>query len=102
MIVYLVQAGFEDSGVSIGDPGFGAASHSDASVANTSLTDDVSSDSPGMSNVMSTIGIMTGFSTTTSNLGVPAGWAFAFSFLFFYVPFFMLLWSVYMALPFLH
>lgn len=49
--------------------------------------------------VKNTFLIMTGFDAT---LGLPPTIAFVGAFLFFYLPFFMLLWCLYMALPFLH
>lgn len=57
------------------------------------------SDSVDWSSVKNTIGIMTGFNAT---LGAPALFAFIFSFLFFWIPFFMLAWAIYMGLPFVH
>lgn len=49
--------------------------------------------------VKDTMLIMSGFD---ASIGVPASVAFITGFLFFWLPFFMLLWSIYMALPFLH
>ena len=45
------------------------------------------------------IGVMTGF---RADIGVPGNYRWIFSFLFFYIPFIMLLWSLYMAIPFIH
>jgi hypothetical protein len=49
--------------------------------------------------VKNTLLLMTGFD---AQLGIPGGFAFIGNFIFFWLPFFMLLWSVYMALPFIH
>ena len=49
--------------------------------------------------VKDTVGFMTGFD---ANLGAPSWLQFIISFPLFWLPFFMLLWSIYMALPFLH
>jgi len=57
------------------------------------------SESFDWSGVRNTIGVMTGF---TANIGMPAAWAFLFSFIFFWIPFFILLWASYMALPWVH
>lgn len=51
------------------------------------------------STVKNTIGIMTGFS---ANIGMPGAFVFIYSFLFFWIELFALLWAIYMALPFLH
>lgn len=51
------------------------------------------------SSVKDSIGFMTGFNAT---LGAPSIIQFVISFFFFWLPFFMLLWSIYMAIPFLH
>jgi hypothetical protein len=49
--------------------------------------------------IKDSIGFMFGFSF---GVGIPAGWHFIFSFIFVWLPFFMMLWAVYMAVPFLH
>lgn len=49
--------------------------------------------------VKNTMLVMTGFN---ASIGIPASIAFIFGFIFFWIPFFMLLWALYMALPFLH
>jgi len=49
--------------------------------------------------VKDTILIMTGFD---ASIGAPASIMFIVSFFMFWIPFFMLLWSIYMALPFIH
>ena len=102
MIVYCIQAGFPGSGVSVSDPGFGSSPLLNTTIGDVDPAASVSSGSSGMSNVRSTVGIMTGFTSSSSNIGVPGGWMFAFSFVFFYLPAFMLLWAVYMALPIIH
>ena len=51
------------------------------------------------SSVKNTIGVMSGFS---ADIGIPSAFQWIFSFIFFWVPFFALLWAVYMALPFVH
>lgn len=45
------------------------------------------------------ISIMSGFS---AEIGFPAAYRFIYSFIFFWIPFFMLLWAIYMAIPFIH
>jgi hypothetical protein len=52
------------------------------------------------SSIKDTIGVMAG--GMNADIGLPWRWAFVGSFLFFWLPFFMLSWSIYMALPFLH
>lgn len=51
------------------------------------------------SSVKNTIGFLSGF---RAGLGIPAGFRWVFSFIFFWIPGFMLIWAIYMALPFLH
>ena len=51
------------------------------------------------STMRDTIGIMTGF---RADIGIPSWANWIFSFLFFWIPFLLLVWSIYMALPFLH
>lgn len=46
-----------------------------------------------------TIGVMSGFN---ADIGIPSAFQFIFSFLFFWIPTFMLIWAIYMALPWLH
>lgn len=57
------------------------------------------SDDFDWSTIRDSLGLMTGFS---ANVALPGGFQFMFSFVFFYLPFFALLWAVYMALPFIH
>lgn len=52
--------------------------------------------------VYDTLGVLSGFGAGKVGLGVPVGYVWIFSFIFFYIPLFMLLWSIYMALPVLH
>jgi hypothetical protein len=59
----------------------------------------VTSDNFDWSVVKNTIGFMAGFSF---DAGIPSGWHFLFSFIFIWLPFFMLMWAVYMAIPFMH
>lgn len=54
------------------------------------------------STVRNSLGIMTGISATGVNIGMPGAFRFIFYFLFFWIPLFALVYSVYMALPFLH
>lgn len=49
--------------------------------------------------IKSSIGFMFGFSF---GIGIPPGWHFIFSFVFVWLPFFMMIWAVFMALPFIH
>lgn len=55
-----------------------------------------------MGSVSQTIAVITGIGYNSANLGMPASWAFVGQFLIFWIPFFMLLWAIYMALPFVH
>lgn len=49
--------------------------------------------------ILSTIGIMSGF---TAEIGIPGAYKFIIFPFIFWIPAFMLLWCLYMALPFLH
>jgi hypothetical protein len=65
----------------------------------TGQTSGVTNNNFDWSSIKDTIGFMTGF---RAEFGIPPMFNFIASFLFFWIPFFMLSWSVYMALPFLH
>lgn len=59
----------------------------------------VSGDTFDWGKIKATIGFLSGMSY---GIGIPAGWHFLFAFIFVWLPSFMLLWAIYMALPFLH
>lgn len=85
------------SGLRLDDPGFQAMNPENGSIA-----DSVSaSDNFNWKNIKDTFSFMLGFGIG-SDLGVPSFIAWAFSFVFFYLPFMILLFSIYMALPFMH
>ena len=103
VLVYCVAAGIPDADVSYADPGYGA-SHTPSTVIVDidPTTTDVGTDTPGMGSVMTTLSILTSVGSGSYDVGIPSGWAWLFSFVFFYIPLFMLLWAVYMAIPIIH
>lgn len=50
----------------------------------------------------SAISFMTGISSDDYEFGLPATWAWMFRLFMFYIPFLMLLTSIYFAIPFIH
>lgn len=91
------------TGLQADDPGFLSDStnpeNSGAEYRNVTLD---SSTTGNLNTIFDTLGFITGFGATNIDLGVPSGYVWIFSFLFFWIPFFMLAWSIYMALPFAH
>jgi len=59
-------------------------------------------DTGSISNIKATLSIITGIGAGQIIIGIPAAFVYIFSFLFFWIEFFMLLWALYMALPFFH
>lgn len=55
-----------------------------------------------MSVVKTTFSLMTGIGAEDVNIGIPTGFTYVFAFVFFWIPFVVMLWALYMALPFLH
>lgn len=49
-----------------------------------------------ISTIKATFGIMTGFEADT---GIPSAFNFIFSFIFFWIPFIMFIWAIYMVIP---
>jgi hypothetical protein len=106
LVVYCVKAGMPDSttaqNMQYSDPGYGSTIQLNKTIGGVSSTDSVGTSTPGMSNIMGTLSILTGIGSGSYSIGIPAMWAWLFSFIFFYIPFFMLLWSIYMAIPIIH
>lgn len=59
-------------------------------------------DTGSISNIKTTLSIITGIGASEIRIGIPPAFVYIFSFLFFWIEFFMLLWALYMALPFFH
>lgn len=96
----IVNAG-NDYGLSIdagfADPGF------ENYGANITTPDSASAgDTASMSGIKTTFAIITGIGAGSINLGVPTGVVWLFSLLFFWIEFIMIIWAVYMAIPFFH
>ena len=71
--------------------------------ASEDLPDQASMEDTGsISNIKTTLSIITGISAGNVNIGIPSAFIYIFSFLFFWIEFFMLMWALYMALPFFH
>ena len=82
---------------SFADPGFGSYS------GNMSTPDTASAaDTADMSGIKTTLSIITGIGASDIILGVPAAFVYIFSFLFFWLEFVMLIWALYMSIPFFH
>ena len=91
--------GTDTSGIRLDDPGFVNASGQFGTPTNTTTTNLLDDFSWG--NVKATFNFMIGFGQGAT-LGIPAVANWIFSFIFFYIPFMMLVWAIYMGLPFLH
>jgi len=79
------------------DPGFGSEDVNLSTPDTATLTDTAS-----MTSVKTSLAVITGISASDVSIGLPAAFIYIFSFLFFWIEFFMLLWSIYMAIPFFH
>lgn len=64
---------------------------------NTPVTEINSGSSIGT--IRETVSFITGF---RADLGLPPAFQFIFSFMFFWIPFFIFIWAIYMALPIIH
>lgn len=106
-VTYSVINEVDDTDISFKDPGFGSQ------VQNESTSDEIdfSGNSSGIdysqtestySGWKATIAVITGINSANVQLGVPSEWQFVFSFFLFWLPFLMLIWSIYMAIPFFH
>lgn len=106
IIVYCVRLGFTESESAqqlvYDDPGYGAASAATNQIGSQDPAGSVSTGSPGMSNIVAALSVMTAVNSDNVHIGIPAAWHWLFSFFLFYIPFTMLLWAIYMALPILH
>jgi hypothetical protein len=86
----IIDAGFSD-------PGF------ENYGANMSTPDSASAgDTASMSGIKATFSIITGIGAGSINLGVPTAFVWMFSIMFFWIEFIMLIWAIYMAIPFFH
>lgn len=82
---------------------FGTSAPTDGSSFSANNTDvNFDSASTSYSNFKASIAILTGFDVGEYGSSMPSDWAFVFSFLVFWIPAFMLAWSIYMALPWVH
>ena len=89
--------GIDADGIKFNDPGFENYN------ANMSTPDSASaSDTASMSGIKDTLSIITGIGASQINIGIPAGFVYIFSILFFWIEFIMLIWAIYMAIPFFH
>lgn len=105
VVTYCVVAGMTENsanaGVTYSDPGYGSTPLNDHTIGNVSQAD-ISTSGAGMGDVLTSISVITSIGSGSYQLGMPSSWSWLFSFLFFYIPFFMLLWAIYMALPIIH
>ncbi len=58
--------------------------------------------SASISPVLSTLSIITGIGSGHVYVGMPVTFKYIFSFFFFWIPYVILIWAIYMALPFAH
>jgi len=95
--------GYDASDLNVKDTGFlTSATDPDGrglNYRNVTFTD---TSSANMNSIFDSIGFLTGFGADTVSYGIPSGWVWVFSIILFWIPMFMLLWAIYMALPFLH
>lgn len=90
-----IAHGVDHSGITANDPGFGVYS------GNTSYSGGSASDTVSINPIRETIGFMFTFQ---NNVFINSGSQFQFVFMFFftYIPLFVLIFSLYMILPFAH
>lgn len=87
----------DDNDIMFNDPGFENYN------ANMSNPDTASaSDTASMGGITDTISVITGLGASEIDIGVPAAYIYIFSILFFWIEFVMLIWALYMAIPFFH
>ena len=100
IVNYTVEASNDygiDTTARFADPGFGRESVNISTPNTASLTD-----TADMSGIKTSLAVITGINAGNVSIGIPTGFIYMFSFLFFWIEFIMLLWSIYMALPFFH
>ena len=100
IVNYTVQAS-NNYGIDIdarfADPGFGSKN------INLSTPDSASAaDTASMTGIKTSLAVITGINAEDVSIGIPTGYIYIFAFLFFWIEFIMLLWSLYMAIPFFH
>jgi len=61
-----------------------------------------SSDTTSYEKVKSTLSVLSGIGENNYDIGFPTAWVWLFNFIIFWIPLSMWLWSIYMAIPFLH
>jgi len=89
------------------DPGFQTVSkgNTDDYEYNGSIgTDSIDYTKPtkAYSAFKTTIPVITGIQSGNVKIGMPPAFRWIFSFIFFWIPLFMMLWAIYMAIPFFH
>ena len=97
----------DDSGVHFADPGFGSSIQNETAIDDMTFGGnetgiDYSNTEVSYTGWKATLSIMTGINSNNISIGVPAQWQFIFSFFLFWLPFMMLIWAIYMAIPFFH
>ena len=100
IVNYTVQASNDygiDTDARFADPGFGSKN------INLSTPDSASAaDTASMTGIKTSLAVITGINAEDVSIGIPTGYIYIFAFLFFWIEFIMLLWSLYMALSFFH
>jgi len=94
-----------DNTLRFDDPGFNkvTAPGTDGYTFNGSTTTlDYTRPTSSYSTFKASLSVMTGINSGNVNIGMPSAFRYIISFLFFWIPFFMLIWAVYMAIPFFH
>jgi hypothetical protein len=87
---------FNNSNLQFNNPGF--ATSPDTSIeSNVTATDTAST-----SKIGGTFAFMTGISEGNTNIGVPSGWRWLFSLIFFWLPLVLFGIGIYFSLPFIH
>ena len=79
------------------DPGFGSESIN-ISTPNTASA----SDNADVSNIKASVAVITGINAGDVDIGLPTWVIYIFSFIFFWLPFAMMLIALYFILPFFH
>lgn len=79
------------------DPGFGSE---DINISNPDTAS--AADTASMSGITASISVITGINAANVKIGIPVGYIYIFSFLFFWLEFVMLLIALFFMLPFFH
>ena len=108
LIVFSVIEGSVDDvdDVVFSNPGFaGVSTPENVDSSFSSVNDsgiDYGDTDVSYSTFTSTLAVITGINSAKVKIGMPATFRWIFSFILFWIPFIIFVWSIYMALPIIH